>query len=310
MPGPAHFLQRRCPPALRAPCRRPAPAAAGLSPSSTNFSGGVPPALRPCPSGYSPASSSSGGCRITGRVGARTLQAERAQRRHPGVRSPSGIPPVPQSPGLPPRLMPRPLPGSPHAPSFPRPPGSPHVSNSLLGVRFPPCLRGCRRAEVGAGALPPARCPRFPVPAPLTEPGAPSAATGGSRIPPGVGPEGRSRAKLSGHCRDRHRDRPGPPLPAPDPAPPGTRPPVPVGSCPAHRDRARHSPRVSRYRSPPLSPRLFPRSCSSLSGSPPARRILQLPFSLCSLTSVHHQLPMIPGTPQGSGMAQECDQIR
>lgn len=181
MPGPAHFLQRRCPPALRAPCRRPAPAAAGLSPSSTNFSGGVPPALRPCPSGYSPASSSSGGCRITGRVGARTLQAERAQRRHPGVRSPSGIPPVPQSPGLPPRLMPRPLPGSPHAPSFPRPPGSPHVSNSLLSVRFPPCLRGCRPAGQRLG---PGRFPRRGVPGSRYRPHSPS------REPPAPPPGG------------------------------------------------------------------------------------------------------------------------
>lgn len=174
VPAPAHFRQRRCPHALRAPCRPRAPAAAGLSPLQHRFwgerppgGGGVPPTLAPFPSGYSPASSSSGGWRVTGRgpgvtgrVEAHILQAEWAQRRHSGVRSPSGIPPVPQRPGFPPTpgagTSSRPLPGSPHASSFPRLPGVPPRVQFAPPCPVPPVLPRVppRPAGVGAGVSP------------------------------------------------------------------------------------------------------------------------------------------------------------
>lgn len=249
--------------ALRAPRRPRAPAAAGLSPL----------APRPCPSGYSPGSSCSGGWRIpgraagvTGRVGARTLQAERAQRDRLG----------PQRPGFPSSLLPGPLeaiaaisPPHPHPYSHSHSPGRPTCAVPPSVCRSP---RGCRARARG---LSPARHPWFPVPVPLTEPGS----TGGSRIPPGAGLPGRG-----GGGAERAPPEPAPGPPPPRPATPllGGAPAVPVpgapgpspapGSCvPVPIPAARPAVCLGSH------PRALPRSRSALSGSRPARGSCSLP---------------------------------
>lgn len=290
VPGPAHFLQRRCPHALGLRAARGHRQQPGSAPSSITFraSGSHWP-LAPCPSGYSPASSSSGGCRITGRgpgvtgrVGARTLQAERAQWRHPGVRSPSGMLPVSQRPGFTPCLLPGLLrPGTPTHPHSPTCPALPSVSRS------PPCLRGCRPTGQGSGP----ECPPGAVsPVPTHRAGrphrrhrrVPHPARSGARW----AAAGRSRADTAGTGTGTA------PAPPRDPAPPGTRPPMPVPGAPGPTPAP-----TSCIPIPIPIPASLPtvclgsdlmalsHSCSALSGSPPARGVLQPPCPLCPLAS-------------------------